>query len=359
MQFFSRRRFLAGLTAGTAATGVLRATLRPRSYRNEAAILRGTEFDLRDWRDDGENVTGAPHRDDVNGSLPAPTLRWREGDTVTLRVANTLATTRRSTGTASSCRPTWTACRGSASTASRPAKPTPTGSTVRQSGTYWYHSHSGFQEQLGLYGPLVIEPREPEPFAYDREHVVMLSDWTDEDPQRVFAKLKSRPTTTTCSNAPPGISSVTLAGTGFRRRSTIEAGADAHEPHRSRGRVGPHLHVPHQRHPAGRQLDRAFRPGERVRLRFINGSAMTILRRADSGNADDRRRSRRPLRASGRRSTSPYRGGGNLRRHRRAGRRGRVHSLRQSIDRTGYARAHLPRERDSRLPCRSSIGQPC
>ena len=62
--------------------------------------------------------------------------------------------------------------------------------TVKQSGTYWYHSHSGFQEQLGVYGPLVIEPREPEPFRYDREHVVMLSDWTDENPERVLRQAE-------------------------------------------------------------------------------------------------------------------------------------------------------------------------
>ena len=61
---------------------------------------------------------------------------------------------------------------------------------VRQSGTYWYHSHSGFQEQRGVYGPLVIDPREPEPFAYDREHVVMLTDWTDEDPARVLVEAE-------------------------------------------------------------------------------------------------------------------------------------------------------------------------
>src|SRR5690606_26946345 len=61
---------------------------------------------------------------------------------------------------------------------------------VGQAGTYWYHSHSGFQEQGGLYGPLVIDPIEPEPFAYDREHVVMLSDWTDMDPAKLFARLK-------------------------------------------------------------------------------------------------------------------------------------------------------------------------
>ncbi len=61
---------------------------------------------------------------------------------------------------------------------------------ARQSGTYWYHSHSAFQEQTGLYGALVIEPREPEPFAYDREHVVLLSDWTDRDPLAVYRLLK-------------------------------------------------------------------------------------------------------------------------------------------------------------------------
>ena len=61
---------------------------------------------------------------------------------------------------------------------------------VRQYGTYWYHSHSGLQEQTGLYGPLVIHPREPDPFPYQRDYVVVLSDWTFEDPHRVLARLK-------------------------------------------------------------------------------------------------------------------------------------------------------------------------
>lgn len=61
---------------------------------------------------------------------------------------------------------------------------------VKQSGTYWYHSHSGFQEQTGLYGAIIVDPKEPEPYAYDRDYVVLLSDWTDEDPNDVYAKLK-------------------------------------------------------------------------------------------------------------------------------------------------------------------------
>src|SRR3546814_14036377 len=61
---------------------------------------------------------------------------------------------------------------------------------VVQGGTYWYHSHSAYQAQAGLYGPLVIEPLAPEPFAYERDYVVMLTDWTDLDPAVLFARLK-------------------------------------------------------------------------------------------------------------------------------------------------------------------------
>lgn len=61
---------------------------------------------------------------------------------------------------------------------------------LQQSGTYWYHSHSGFQEMTGMYGALIIEPREQDIIVADREYVVQLSDWTDDDPMKVFSKLK-------------------------------------------------------------------------------------------------------------------------------------------------------------------------
>ena len=64
---------------------------------------------------------------------------------------------------------------------------------VNQSGTYWYHSHSGFQEQQGMYGAIIIDPKEPAPYSYDREHVVVLSDWSDEHPLDVYANLKKSP----------------------------------------------------------------------------------------------------------------------------------------------------------------------
>ena len=80
---------------------------------------------------------------------------------------------------------------------------------VNQNGTYWYHSHSGLQEQAGVYGALVIDAKEPEPFSYDRDYVVLLSDWTDEDPERVLAKLKSNRITTTSTNVLSATSSMT------------------------------------------------------------------------------------------------------------------------------------------------------
>src|SRR5690606_30332967 len=63
---------------------------------------------------------------------------------------------------------------------------------VRQHGTYWYHSHSSLQEQAGLYGAIVIDPREPDPIRCERDYVVLLSDWTDLDPKRLFARLKKQ-----------------------------------------------------------------------------------------------------------------------------------------------------------------------
>ena len=62
---------------------------------------------------------------------------------------------------------------------------------LKQSGTYWYHSHSGWQEQLGMYGALIIEPAEGDPIKADREHVLILSDWTDQNPADLLRYLKS------------------------------------------------------------------------------------------------------------------------------------------------------------------------
>ena len=152
----------------------------------------------------------------VNGLLPGPTLRWKEGERVTLRVTNNLKED-------SSIH--WhgiilpSSMDGSPGFDSEPIKP---GATfeyqfdVKQNGTYWYHSHSGFQEQTGLLGTIVIEPKEPDPVAYDREMTVLLSDWSDEAPQVIYAKLKNAATTTTFANAPWPTPGATLKPRAWR-----------------------------------------------------------------------------------------------------------------------------------------------
>ncbi|MGM0450282.1 MAG: copper resistance system multicopper oxidase, partial [Pseudomonadota bacterium] len=126
----------------------------------------------------------------VNGSLPAPLIRLREGREAVLRVTNKLD------------EPTsihWhgillpfemDGVPGVSFEGIAPGETFEYRYPVRQSGTYWYHSHSGLQEQLGHYGPLIVDPEEPEPFEHDREYVIVLSDWTFNDPAEVMRKLK-------------------------------------------------------------------------------------------------------------------------------------------------------------------------
>ncbi len=126
----------------------------------------------------------------INGAVPGPTLRWREGELVTIDVTNRLSEI-------SSIH--WHGLILPTEMDGVPGLSFPgiaTGETfryqfpVRQSGTYWYHSHSGFQEQTGLYGALVIDPVEADPHAVDRDYVVVLSDWSDEAPERIFSNLR-------------------------------------------------------------------------------------------------------------------------------------------------------------------------
>ena len=150
----------------------------------------GTEFDLR-IGETPMNFTGSPSRDCERLSSGAHSS-LEEGDTVTMRVANTLDEDASIHWHGILLPANMDESRVSASTAFAQAKPTCIASKCGRRARRCTHSHSGFQEQRGLYGPLVIEPREPSPFKNDREHVVMLTDWTDENPARVFAKLKKR-----------------------------------------------------------------------------------------------------------------------------------------------------------------------
>ena len=160
---------------------------------------------------------------------------------------------------------------------------------VKQSGTYWYHSHSGFQEQRGVYGPLVIDPREPDPIAFDREHVILLSDWTDEDPERVFRKLKKQSDYYNFHKRTLGdfFKDVRTNGLAHDARRSIGLGRDADESDRPRRRRRRHLHAPDERRHAERQLDGP------VQVRRTRAAALhqrlgdDLLRRPHSRIEDD------------------------------------------------------------------------
>jgi len=191
----SRRRFVKGAAAGGALLGLglgSSPTMASVPRKQVVPTLRGTRFDLT-YSPTRVNFTGRERfATAINGSVPAPTLRWREGDTVTLNVTNHLAedTSIHWHGIILPSGQDGVPGISDGFPGIRPGESFTYRFPVVQSGTFWYHSHSGFQEPTGAYGALVIEPREPEPFSYDRDYVVMLSDWSDEDPHRVYAKLK-------------------------------------------------------------------------------------------------------------------------------------------------------------------------
>ena len=188
----SKRRFVTGLAMGgvLAGFGFKSQSLFAAAPQIGTPELRGNNFDLSIGQQ-AVNFTGAPrYATTVNGSLPAPVLRFKEGETVSLRVTNTLAEDSSIHWHGLILPPEMDGVPGLSFAGIKPGETYNYQFKVTQSGTYWYHSHSGFQEQTGLYGAIVIEPKEPPPYTYDRDYVVMLSDWTDEDPNDVYAKLK-------------------------------------------------------------------------------------------------------------------------------------------------------------------------
>lgn len=191
----SRRRFVQGLAVGGVLASfphIVRAgsAFKDNAFTGYATELSGKVIDLTI----GEalvNFTGVVRKaTTINGSIPAPTLRLREGDEVTIRVTNTLSVPSSIHWHGIILPYQMDGVPGMSFRGIMPGETFVYRFTLKQSGTYWYHSHSGFQEMTGMYGALIIEPKAQDVIAADREYVVQLSDWTDEDPHTVFRKLK-------------------------------------------------------------------------------------------------------------------------------------------------------------------------
>jgi CopA family copper-resistance protein len=279
----SRRTFVRGLAVSGAAltfehwgnSAFAQGGNTPVPWRE----LSGADFDLR-IGETPMNFTGNPRvAFTVNGSVPAPTLRWKEGDTVTMRVANTLDEDASIHWHGIVLPANMDGVPGLSFHGIRPGETYVYRFKVRQGGTYWYHSHSGFQEQQGLYGPLIIDPLKPAPFRYDREHIVMLSDWTDENPERVLAKLKKRSDYYNFNQRTVGDFVKDVRTRGFTRALADRRMWGAMRMNRTdladvSGYT--YTYLMNGTAPAGNWTGR-FESGERVRLRFINGSAMSYF----------------------------------------------------------------------------------
>lgn len=280
----TRRHFLKSVAAVGLLTGLDR--LAP-AYAAEYAGLRkamtpGEDAQAMDLRIQRTTIRIADQEAKavtINGSIPGPLVRLREGQNAVLRVTNELDEDTSVHWHGILVPAEMDGVPGVSFAGIKPGQTFTYQFPVKQSGTYWYHSHSGLQEQLGHYGPMIIDPVELEPFSYDREYVVMLSDWTFEDPFRVLAKLKKQ------SN----YYNFQQRTVGDFFRDVSKNGWDATMAERlmwAQMRMSPtdfadisgytYTYLMNGLAP-GSNWTGLFRPGERVRLRFINAATMTYF----------------------------------------------------------------------------------
>lgn len=272
-----RRQLLGSLIAGGGLFGVgaFPQSVWALKSQDQPVVLTGTAFDLTIGSTPMSFTGRIRPTTSVNGSIPAPILYWKQGTEVTLRVTNTL-NTQTSIHWHGILLPFGMDGVPGISFAGIGA-----GETfvyrfqVRQAGTYWYHAHTRFQEQTGLYGPLVIEPMHPDPIQVDRDYVVMLSEWTDENPETVFAHLKKMSDfynfqMPTVGDFARDVSRMGLSDALAKRAMWNQMRMNPTDLVDVSGATFTYLI---NGMPAERNWTAIAKAGERVRLRFINGSA--------------------------------------------------------------------------------------
>ena len=277
----SRRSFVTGAAAGGALLGLGLSTnpsFAAAFTRQSVPTLRGSSFDI-DIGYKTVNFTGRERPATAfNGSVPGPILRWREGERVTLRVTNHLAHDSSIHWHGMILDASMDGVPGISFDGIKPGETFIYQFDVRQNGTFWYHSHSDFQEQTGLYGAIVIDPAGPDPVSYDRDYVVLLSDWSDEKPERIYSKLKKQSDYYNFRNRTAGDFFRDVAEKGFSQ--TRKDRAMWNQMRMSDRDLADVTGYTYTFLMNGATPDDGwlglFKRGEKIRLRFINGSAMTI-----------------------------------------------------------------------------------
>ena len=282
MNNMNRRTFVKGVLA-TSIIASMPITLSANSKistRGKTIELSGNTFNLSIEKI-AVNITGNPSiAKTVNGMLSGPTLRWKEGDTVTINVTNNLN---------EDTSIHWHGIILPASMDGVPGfsnfngiKPGETFTykfPILQSGTYWYHSHSGFQEQEGVFGAIIIEPKIKDPYEYDREYVISLSDWSDEKPSSVYRKIKLSSSYYNFKQRTVGDFIDEVKEKGFfeafsERKMWNEMKMTDRDISDVSGYT--YTYLMNGENPAT-GFKALFKNGEKIRLRFINSAAMTFF----------------------------------------------------------------------------------
>jgi len=275
-----RRTLLRGAVAGgglMGLSGLLPAWAQNGSpgLRADLPTLAGPNIDLTVGHSPFTVGGRTGHAITVNGTLPAPLIRLREGQNARLSVTNTLDEDTSIHWHGLLLPFQMDGVPGISFPGIRPRETFVYEFPVIQSGTYWYHSHSNLQEAMGHYGPIVIDPAGTDPVAYDREHVLVLSDWSFMHPHEILEKLKKSPgyfnrQRTTLTGLIDGSDRMSLE----ERRMWGAMRMDPRDILDVNGTTYTYLingHGPQE------NWTGLFRPGERVRLRIINASAMSIF----------------------------------------------------------------------------------
>lgn len=280
--FFTRRQFIEHACELSALAGVMQllptyawGEIKKRTLNEAAAnsvdlVISRTAFSVN-------GKTGSAVS--VNGTVPGPLLRFKEGEDAVIRVTNKLAETTSIHWHGVLLPPEMDGVPGVSFAGIKPGETFTYRFPIKQSGTYWYHSHSGGQELEGLYGPLIIDPKKPDPFSYNREYVVLLSDWSFMDPMAIIRKLKKESAYFNYQKRTMGDFFRDVKNQGFS--STL-----SERMQWSRMRMDPtdisdvtgatYSYLMNGLSPDGNWTG-VFRKGEKIRLRFIAAGAMTIF----------------------------------------------------------------------------------